>query len=52
MVRGALPDVPPHTATVMVDALDALSRALLVDVLGLSPAAALDLLDYLWRWDR
>jgi hypothetical protein len=48
MCRGAVPDLPPHTATVAVDALDAITRTLLVDVLGLSPAEALTVLAELW----
>jgi hypothetical protein len=48
MTATAVPDLPPHTATVMIDALDALSRALLVQVIGLSPIEALAIQSYLW----
>lgn len=46
--RGAVPYLPPHTATVAVDSLDAVARTLLVDVLGLSPDEALTVLAELW----
>jgi hypothetical protein len=49
MIRNAVPDVPPHTASTVVDLLDAVTRSVLVGVLGLTPAEALDVLDYLWR---
>jgi hypothetical protein len=49
MCRGAMPDVPPHTASTVVDAVDATSRVLLVDVLGLTPTEALTALSQLWR---
>jgi hypothetical protein len=49
MVRAAVPGVPPHTASTVVDLLDLITRTVLVDVLGLSPAEALAVLDYLWR---
>ena len=49
MVRTAVPDVPPHTATTVIDLLDAVTRTVLVGVLGLTPAEALDVCDYLWR---
>ena len=48
MCRAALPDLPAHTATVAVDLLDALTRTLLVGVLGLSPQEALTVLAELW----
>ena len=48
MVRGGVPDLPPYTAAVMIDALDSLTRALLVDALGLSPHEARTVLDHLW----
>jgi hypothetical protein len=43
-----VPYLPPHTATVAVDSLDAVARTLLVDVLGLSPDEALTVLAELW----
>lgn len=49
MVRSAIPAIPPHTATTVIDLLDAVTRTVLVEVLGLTPGQALDLLDYLWR---
>jgi hypothetical protein len=49
MVSAAVPTTPPHTATTMIDAVDLVTRTLLIDVLGLSPAEALAVLDYLWR---
>ena len=49
MVRSAVPDVPPHTASTVIDLLDAVNRTVLVGVLGLTPGQALDILDYLWR---
>jgi hypothetical protein len=36
------------TATVAAELLDALSRTLLVDVLGATPIEARTVLDYLW----
>jgi hypothetical protein len=49
MVRAAVPAVPPHTASTVIDALDLITRTVLIDVLGLSPVEALDVTDYLWR---
>lgn len=48
MCRDAAPDVPPHTASTVVDGLDAISRVLLVELLGLTPAEALTVLSELW----
>jgi hypothetical protein len=48
MAATAVPNLLPHTATVMIDALDALSRALLVQVIGLAPIEAMAIQSYLW----
>ena len=48
MARAAVPAVPPHTASTVVDAVDLVTRTLLIDVLGLSPQEALHIADYLW----
>ena len=50
MIRGtaAGSDLPVATATVAAELLDALSRTLLVDVLGATPIEARTVLDYLW----
>jgi hypothetical protein len=48
MCRGAVPGLPAHTYTTVVDALDALTAALLVTTLGMTPNEARVVLDYLW----
>lgn len=48
MCRAALPDLLPPTATAAVDALDAITGALLVTTLGLSPIEARAVLAYVW----
>jgi hypothetical protein len=48
MAGAAAPGLPPHTYSALVDALDAVSTALLVGTLGLSPMEALAVLDHLW----
>jgi hypothetical protein len=40
MIRTAVPDVPPHTASTVVDALDLITRTVLLDVLGHSGRSA------------
>lgn len=52
MVRSAVPQIPAHTASTVIDALDLVTRTLLIDVLGLTPAEALTVADYVWRADR
>lgn len=52
MAGGANPTIPPHTVTTVIDALDAVSKTLLVTILDLTPAEALAVQDVLWRWDR
>jgi hypothetical protein len=34
MVHAAMPDVPPHTASTVIDLLDAVTRTVLVQGLG------------------
>ena len=48
MCRGAVPGLPAHTYATVVDALDALTGALLVTTLGMTPNEARVVLDYLW----
>jgi hypothetical protein len=43
-----VPGLRPHTYTTVVDALDALTAALLVTTLGMTPNQARIVLDYLW----
>ena len=48
MVVTAVPTTPPHSASVALEAVDAVSRAVLVDVLGLSRDESRTVLAVLW----